>query len=65
MFLPFAQIKTIMITSILAIGLLDFVAEHLWFSGIIVFLILATISGTIQALSGKPAPKAPWEKKDE
>lgn len=53
-----------MITSILAIGLLDFVAAHLWFSGIMVFFILATISGTIQALSGKSAPKAPW-KKDE
>jgi hypothetical protein len=51
-----------MITTILAIGLLDFVSAHIWFSGIMVFITLATIAGIIQTLSGKPAPKAPWSK---
>ena len=54
-----------MITSILALGFLEFVAANLWFSGIALFLICATIAGTIQSLSGKAPPKAPWDKKDE
>jgi len=55
-----------MITSILAISFLEFVSANLWFSGIALFLICATIAGTIQTLSGKAPPKAPWDKsKDE
>jgi hypothetical protein len=53
-----------MIATILAITLLEFVSAHLWFSGIMGFLILATIAGIIQTLSGKPPPKAPWSKND-
>lgn len=54
-----------MITAILALGFLEFVAANPWFSGIALFLVCATIAGTIQTLSGKAPPKAPWDKKDE
>lgn len=42
------------------ITLLEFLSS--WWGLGALFIVCATVAGTIQTLSGKPAPKAPWEK---
>ena len=52
-----------MITLLAAVTLLEFLSS--WWGIGTLFIVLAFAAGVIQTLSGKPAPKAPWEKKDE
>jgi hypothetical protein len=43
------------------VTLLEFLSS--WWGIGSLFIVCATVAGIIQTLSGKPAPKAPWDRK--